>query len=604
MSPAFRRDAGHDRARELAAIRVDEPLGASDAAWLDAHLLTCAACAAVADAYDADRLLFGALRDVPPMPPRDLWARTAAAIDAESGASRGTARGRRILGFPAISLAPLAGLAVVAVVVGSGLLNGSPVVPGPGGQSVPPPTPIAFAPGDVAVLTRGADGTYQVQTGVVDEVCPIAADTCAAAPSFEATQLARIGSSDSVGAIISPSRDHLVVVQRGATGVDGVYVVPVKPVPDDAGIATPTALPTASPSTAVATATPASSAEPTASNAATAPAPTTAGPDATPSVVPTEAPTVEPSAAPTVEPSAAPTVEPSAASTVEPSAAPIDSPAATPEPTPEPTSTVAVTPAPGGDAIQIASDVVVVGGIAAYNADGTRFAFTARPSDGTRGPDVYVWDTSKSRASAVTTDHRSIFAGWDGKDLMVSRIVDGTPRTFSVSARTGSVRDQRGHAVWLPTVAPGGTRAAWWDGSVDLADDDLTWVPDKGRLVLGAWPGTQGDTQVLAKGPLSAWEVRWNEDGTVIGVWTAGADATKAGRLSLYPVDPDTGRAQLGDPILDDVPAFAGFALEDGRLVYPGPGSESKRSLWVVAWDGASVGRVELPGEGAATVIR
>jgi hypothetical protein len=267
---------------------------------------------------------------------------------------------------------------------------------------------------------------------------------------------------------------------------------------------------------------------------------------------------------------------------------------------------VAVTPAPdGGDAIQIAKDVIVVGGVAAYNADGSRFAFTARPADGSAGPDVFVWDTSEPLARAVTSDHRSIFAGWAGRDLLVSRVEDGTPRTYRVSARTGAVRDDAGEPAWLPTLAPGGERAAWWDGSVDLADDDLSWVPDKGRLVLGEWPGTDGDAQVLAKGSLAAWEVRWDAAGTVIGVWTSTERGTGNGRLSLYPVDPDTGRARLGSPILDAVPASAGFSIEDGRIVYPGPGSDSGRALWVVAWrDGEVVGRVELDGEDGATVIR
>ncbi len=591
MSPAFGRDAGHARARELAAIRIDEPLEAADAAWLDAHLVTCAECAAAASAYDADRALFGVLRDAPPMPPRDLWARTAAAIDAEQGAGRWSARGRRILGFPAISLAPLAGLAVIAIVVGSGLLNGAPVVPQSGGSSAPAATPIALSPGDVAVLTRGADGSYQVQTGVVDKVCPLVADRCQTAPSFQATELARIAGSNSVGAIISPTKDHLVVVQRGAAGSNGIYVVPVKSGRNGGATAVPTALPTVTP-IATATPEPVTSADPTALPIAT-PVSATSGPDATPSATPAATPTDAPSQDPDASPAATP------------SEAPAETPSPSPEPTPTPTPSVVVTPAPdGGDAIQIASDVIVVGGIAAYNDDGSRFAFTARPADGSLGPDVYVWNTTEPRAAAVTTDHRSVFAGWNGNELLVSRVVDGAPLTLAVDARTGAVSDEPGHAVWLPAVAPDGAHAAWWDGSVDLADDDLTWVPDKGRLVLGAWPETTGKEQVLAKGPLSAWEVAWNEDGSVMGLWTAGGDPSGPGHLSLYSVDPDTGHAVLDAPILDDVPAFAGFSLKDGRLVYQGPGSGGGRSLWVVAWDGASVGRVELPGEGGATVIR
>ena len=583
MSPVFGRPTGdHDRAQELAAIRVDEPLDAADESWLDAHLLTCVDCSAIAEAFDADRSLFGALRAAPPIPPRDLWARTAAAIDAEGG--RGTRRGRRLFGLPALTLAPVAGFAAVALVVGAGLLNGSPVVPQPSVALVPPPTPIALAPGDVAVLSRGAAGSYHVQTGVVDEVCPLAAETCQASPSFEATERAAIGGADSVGAIISPARDRLVVVQRGATGADGVYAVPVKP--GGSGTATATERPsqepaTTEPATPDPTATAPASGEPVESAAASP------SPDA-----PTEAPSAS------ADPSGTPVVTPSE----EPAATPLP----TDEPSPDPTPAVAVTPAPdGGGAIHLAKDVIVVGGVAAYDADGSRFAFTARPADGSAGPNVYVWNTSEPLARAVTTDHRSIFAGWDGRELLVSRVVDGTPRTFHVNARTGAVKDERGHAAWLPTVAPDGAHAAWWDGSVALADDDLTWALGKGRVVLGEWPGTSGDQQVLAKGSLAAWEVRWSADGSVIGVWTTSEGGAKAGRLSLYPVDPATGRARLGAPILDDAPAYAGFAIEDGRLVYPGPGTDGTRSLWVVAWKGdAVVGRVELAGEGGATVIR
>jgi hypothetical protein len=581
MSPVFRRDpAGHDRAQELAATRIDEPLEAADAAWLDAHLAGCDACAAATDAFDADRVLFGALRDAPPTPPRDLWARTAAAIDAES-AGRRNPLARRIRGVPALTLAPVAGLAAVAIVVGAGLLNGSPVVPGPGDPSGPAPTPIALAPGDVAVLTRGADGSYQVERGVVDEVCPLVAESCGANPSFEATQLARIDGTGSVGAIISPAKDRLVVVQRGASGVDGVYVVPVRP--GGGGTTAASAAPSEAPATV---------------------APVTAPPASVdPSMEPGQSgDPVE--TVPAVTPSPDPSAEAPSAST-DPAQSPSPEPPATPEASPQPTPTVAVTAAPeGGDAIQIARDVIVVGGIAAYDANGSRFAFTARPADGSTGPDVYVWDTTEPLARAVTTDHRSIFAGWDGRELLVSRVVDGTPRTLHVDARTGAEKDAPGHAAWLPTLAPDRARAAWWNGSVDLADDDLTWVPEKGRLVLGEWPSGD-DEQVLARGALAAWEVRWNATGTVVGVWTTTEAGPGAGRLSLYPVDPTTGRARLDAPILEEVPAFAGFAVEDGRAVYPGPGSDGARSLWVVAWrDGSVVGRVELDGEDGATVIR
>ena len=61
MSPSLRRGADHDRARELAAQRVDEALTQGDGAWLEAHLAACDACAAVAADYDADRAVLRSL---------------------------------------------------------------------------------------------------------------------------------------------------------------------------------------------------------------------------------------------------------------------------------------------------------------------------------------------------------------------------------------------------------------------------------------------------------------------------------------------------------------------------------------------------------------
>jgi hypothetical protein len=71
--------------------------------------------------------------------------------------------------------------------------------------------------------------------------------------------------------------------------------------------------------------------------------------------------------------------------------------------------------------------------------------------------------------------------------------------------------------------------------------------------------------------------------------------------LSLYPVDP-RGRVSLGAPILDDAPAFQGFSVEPGRLVYAEPAGGGKAQAWLVAWDGERVGRAQLDGE--ITVVR
>ena len=63
--------AGHERARELAALRVDEPLTDADTAFLDGHLAACGACREIAAQYDAQTSLFAGLRAESLQAPRD-----------------------------------------------------------------------------------------------------------------------------------------------------------------------------------------------------------------------------------------------------------------------------------------------------------------------------------------------------------------------------------------------------------------------------------------------------------------------------------------------------------------------------------------------------
>src|SRR4051794_5514943 len=82
-----RRAAEHQRAPTPAAARLAEPLRSGDAEWLATHLAWCAPCGAVADEYDRQRVELRTLRLESPTPPRDLWARTAASLDAVAGTS-------------------------------------------------------------------------------------------------------------------------------------------------------------------------------------------------------------------------------------------------------------------------------------------------------------------------------------------------------------------------------------------------------------------------------------------------------------------------------------------------------------------------------------
>jgi len=603
VSGRLARGAGaavHDRARDLAATRLDEPLPAADLAWLEDHLAACADCAAVAAEYDEQRLSLRAFRLDLPEPPRDLWARTAAALDAE-----GPGRSRRFGGwFPkGLPLAPVAGLMVVAIAVSVGLLNGRSLFPDSTiNGDVPMPTPIDVAATEVQVLTRSEDGTVRVLTRHVDQMCPTGVDTCGISSTFDVTTTASISGSADLDGIISPTQDRMVVLDRGGGvgGVGGVYVVTM-----DAP--SPTPAPTATP-------------DPSASPDAVSPAPTTTPDPSAPAATPDpsapatpdpSAPTTtpDPSAPATPDPSApAATPDPSAPATPDPSAPaatpdPAASPGPTPDPAAEPTPSIAVSPAPDG-ALEIARDVIVVGGIAAYSLDGSHFAFSARPADGSVGPDVFVWTVGDAEARAVTSDHVSVFAGWLDGRLLVSRVADGNPETVLLDLADGSESALGEGRTWRPAIGPDGRTAAWWDGSVTFADGGVTPVPDMGRLVLAGWPASDANPQVLAAGRLTDWDVNWAADGTVLGVWTTTGKPGKVGSLSLYAVDPDSGRADLGNPLIDAAPAFDGFSLRSGRLAWTAPADDGGTTVQVAVWSGRDVNQLELQTEQGVKVVR
>lgn len=329
------RSADHSRARELAAARIDEPLVSEDASWLAEHLVACAECRGVAAGYDEQRVLLRVMRNSPPLAPRDLWARTAAAIEGGGGRS---SRWRGRLAWPVrFPLVPVAGLLAIAVAVGAGLLNGVGLFPGqasptgPGG--VPVPTPIAMTAGEVQFVTRGEGGVLELSTRRYDQVCPVGTATCGTSSASDTTQLpvdlAGLGKFD---AIISPSQDHIVVMGTDP-GVGGVYVVPVPaaqtpvatiepPSPTPTAVPTPTATPAVPSSPVTPTATPGPGLTPTPGTPAT-PAPTPSpSATATASVSPTEVPSTPPDASETPSVSAGPSPDVSASPGVDVTPAP------------------------------------------------------------------------------------------------------------------------------------------------------------------------------------------------------------------------------------------------------------------------------------------
>jgi hypothetical protein len=559
----------HVRAQSRAAERLALALAPDEEAWLDDHLDTCAACSAVADEYAAQRIQLRALRDRQPAPPRDLWARTAAAIEREGG-GRGVAgaggRRRRSRSFLA-PYAALAGALVVAVVYGSLSSSGQPIdpaatAPRPTNEvalaSVPAsagPTPLAVPPRDVAYLSSEG-GAYRLNMARIDEVCPAEADSCATSEPNEVVDIGPLSSPATVFG--SESRPLVVVADDGAAS----SVVVLTFTDDEPGPTAPSA-------------------------------------------------TIEPSPPPTPDPGESPLATPTASAGA--SADPTDEPSASPT---APTPSVDPTPTAEPGSIEIARGLSVVDTTAAYAPDGSAFAFTARPADGSHGPDIYVWHVGDTEALPVTSDHRSVFGSWANDTIVGSSVTTdgdaGLPQAFVIEDATGEpvIRPEVG-LVWRPVVDPTGSAAVYWSGTLEPIDD-AGWAPAEGSLVIGRWEaedapgeaaptplgGEQGEERgetTIVEGPLTDWDVRWDETGERLAVWIADPENPNVGRLSLYVVDPFDGRIDLTSPPLLDEPALAGFSMADGRLAWASPdeGEERSSRVLVLAWTADGFGQVE-----------
>jgi hypothetical protein len=572
----------HDRARELAARRLDSTLEPADAGWLDDHLVGCDACRSVAAGYDSDRLALRAMRDRQLEAPRDLWARTSAAIERESAGRRGAPRRVAGPGRPRPALGLLSGVAVIAVVIGATVLSGgflnAPSValnPAPSTPAVaiattgpkPDSTPILVGAGSVGWVGAGANGALAYHVADVPEVCPIERQPDCAAVSD--------GDSKAVDISIrpksiskSPVRNQAVVVGEDPNGDDAVFVI---------------ALPTADP-------TPAPSATPTAT------------PEATPEATPTAAPTP-------------------AESLPTPSASDAQAtPTATPEPTPEPTPKATptaplVTPSAVPANLAIVSGVKIVGESAAYSPNGAWFAFTARPSNGKTGPDIYVWRVGDDLARKLTNDHASVFGSWVGSRVLGSRPAE-TADGADVESESFFLDPASGNEIatvaagWRPVVDPDDHWAVVWDGTVQVDKGNGTPMPATGALVLRKFSrsrgiDTSGPSISVAEGAVTEFDVRWDETGRWLAIWLADATDPSIGRLSLVHLDPATGKLDRPRGAPQDVTALPGFSIADGRLAWatpPGQGGEGSR-VQIVAWTNDDVGSVESgPVEGVVVI--
>ena len=626
MTLPFRRrhndaEASHDRARALIANGFTTPNEPADVTWLDAHVAGCAECAADLAAYAADRELLRALRDHRPEPPRDLWARTAAAIE-QDHARRGLgSRALRATGSWRIGGIPVgvaSGLLVVVVVLGVSLApsGGIPLASTPGssqdvavGTPKPDATAIVVTAGDIAWIQSGPDGSYEFRRAFVDSVCPDVKSGCATLGLGSTT---RINLTQLPQAVVeSPTGSEIVVVTSPAS-VGGTDILVV-------------AVPTAPPS-----------------------------PETTPSAV------------------------------------------ASPETTP-PTPTVlpsgSVEPTVGRS---IVSGVAVVGDTA-YSPDGKWLAFSARPSDGSAGPDLYLWHTGDDLATQISANHRTFFAGWLGDQVLANvvlpaglaadhpilepieptpaprssgkpgaspdasaspeapaPIVEEHPIAFTLDPATRVITVVAAENMWLPSVDPTRRSVVYWAGTLVPNETGTAWSLGEGRLVLDGWvsgdavvlssepsasPGASpkakptphaksspspdptgesgtpvsipvigpaGHPVTIAEGPAVAFDTWFDPTGLRLAIWIADPTDATVGNLRLIVLDPHTLQIDPSSDPLPGVAALRGVSMDKGRLAWvTPPGQDGEGShVQVLGWHGRSFGQVRTIQADKLFVVR
>ncbi len=473
-------EKAHASARMLSSTAIDDELAPSSAVWLAAHLRGCEECRLAAEEYRAIRAELRGLAT--PEPPRDLWARTAAGLDAIDRASarrsgRAGLSGLRLGGFARnrSSMGSVMAVAIAVVVVGLSLLSQGPLfVP----RSVPSTTtnlavatvaPSAGPQAAVALVDGTSywvgteNGVYQIKGGTTH--CTGSPASCAVT-NGNGVVVGSIASKTPVSVIISPSATSAAV-----WNANKVVILPLtQTAPKTVAIDQLTPRPAAPVATAAATV------------AATAD-------------LPSPAASTEPdgSATATVQP-----VESSAPATPVP-------PAATPATGPQPTA--------------ILDGFKIVGRAPEFSANGVWVAFSARSVSRTTGSDVFVWRVGWERAKAVTTSHADLFAGWFGSRILISEFsqsnsgagataapsapADATDVPATAAPVTGTAAtiaaisylyDPASEAVrridrpmLMPVIDPTGRFIVYWSGTVEFDTATGLYGPGDGDFYFDAW---------------------------------------------------------------------------------------------------------------------
>lgn len=516
----------HERARAWISERMDAPLEGLREAALEAHLAACPDCRDVENDYRANA---GALRRLAsPLPPRDLPARTLAALEVEARRLR-PPRAAPVLQLRdarrsgGMAFGSLLTVALVAVV---GVLLAGPVVqiPGPDAGA----TPFAIAPVDLAFVgTQG--NVVRLYHTRLDRACPAGNVSCAQFGP-QADQVVELPRAAAVSALaIDPAGRRAAIAARSGIGTSTTYYVfeldgTLPPVagasggpgpsdltsttapasgspsirPDRTVRPTGSARPKATSGSAVVATPPRPSASPRSPKPSTPASTSTAsaGHDgavaAKSSTTPAHA-----SARPSTERSASPVA--SRATGVDAGAGALESGVSASAgasglilPGSGGSSSPDITSLPAVQAHAILQEVIPTGSSAAWSPDGSTLAFSAMPADGSAGSDIYTWHPGDPLALPITTDHASTFASWAGDRIVGSSLVPepadpavAIPQSFVLDPVTGEQLAIAGSSLWLPSVDPTGRYVVAWTGTVDVAG--TAPVPGQGRLVFASW---------------------------------------------------------------------------------------------------------------------
>jgi hypothetical protein len=620
MTLPFRRrhhdaETGHDRARMLMSEALLLALAPDDAAWLARHLDGCTECGRDWKAFRADHRALRSLRNQPIEPPRDLWARTSAALDREaqrrgaSAAGRVARRQATPRGWRALPLGAVAGALIVAVFIGSRLVV-SPTAPassapGSGFDNVPTagPTGLALPDADpVAIFRETPNGSWELVSMEVNEVCVTGDRTCTPKPGGKGQS---IDLGDRPSHVALGDRQLVIASERQDGSGGDVLVVPVN------------GLDGSSP----------------------------------PSGAPVESPTTQPTDESPGPPSPSPAATPPGAIAIATGVDVIGDVAYS-----EDGRWLAFSAAPSDDSTGPDLYVWSVGArtatavtsdhqtyFASWHGNrilASRVDVPGQPAgpgasqvpDGSAGPDATDkpgrgnGNDAKARPTPtppIPSPRSTAGPSASGSPGSPAPSIEGHPVSFLLDPKSLTRADLAQPDVWLPVLDPSGRYVVYWSGTV-RSDDGKAWALGTGELVLDRWAsgeasdaptanptsrsanasnapsptvppiGPTGERTTLVPGAKATFEASFDPDGTRLAIWVSEGLDEEVGRLHLLVLDPATGEIDGRSP-LEDAAALRRFTIDRSRLAWVTPkGQNGQESLvQVLGWKGDEFGEIE-----------